>query len=138
MTLGANRDVAHFVDQDIRAFRVADHEHLYKGAFVSVDSSGYAAPLAAGETFVGVAFEFCENSAGSDGDKSIRCYTQGDFEHALSGAAVTNIGDAVYASADDTLTFTSTSNSFVGYCVDVPSSGVIILRIAPFQTIAAV
>jgi len=138
MALSANRNVPHFVDQQLRSFKVGGAETIYKGAFVSVDSSGYAAPLAAAETFIGIAFEAAENSAGSDGDKSLRCYTQGDFEHVLSGAAVTNSGDAVYASADDTLTFTATSNSFVGYCVDVPSSGVIILRIAPFQTIAAV
>lgn len=137
MALTANRDVPHFVDQQLRAFKVGGGETIYKGAFVSVDSSGYGAALAAGETCIGLAFEECDNSTGSDGDKSIRCYTQGDFEYALSGAAVTNIGDAVYASADDTLTFTSTANSFVGYCVDVPSSGTIILRIAPFTTVAA-
>ena len=132
MALTADRELAHYVDQQLRSFQVGGAETIYKGGFVSVDASGYAAPLAAGETFVGIAFEACDNSGGSDGDKSVRCYTQGDFEHALSGAAVTNIGDAVYASADDTLTFTSTSNSFVGYMVDLVSSGTIILRIQPF------
>ncbi len=56
---------------------------------------------------------------------------------AAATAAVTNIGDAVYAADDSALTFSSTGTSFVGYGVDVPSSGVIILRIAPFQTVAA-
>lgn len=138
MALTKNRNIDHYPDQQLRSFKVGGGETIFKGSFVSVDASGYSAPLGAAETFIGIAFEECDNSDGSDGDKSIRCYTQGDFEHALSGAAVTNIGDAVYASADDTLTFTSTSNSFLGYCVDVLSSGVIILRIAPFQTIAAV
>jgi hypothetical protein len=116
---------------------VGGGETIYKGGFVSVDASGYAAPLAAGETFVGLAYEGCDNNAGADAAKSVCCYTLGDFQHALSGAAITNIGDAVYASDDGTLTFTSEANSFVGYCVDLVSSGVIILRIAPFQTPAA-
>lgn len=92
------------------------------------------APLTAGEVLAGIAYEKIDNSSGSDGDKSIRVYTQGDFNHALSGAAIANIGDAVYASADDTLTFTSTSNTYVGFCVDVPSSGNIIVRLDTFRT----
>ncbi len=135
MALTADREVDHFVDQELRSFKVGGAETIYKGSFVSVDSSGYAAPLAAAETFVGLAYDQADNSAGSDGDKSVKCYTQGDFELALAGAAITNIGDAVYASDDGTLTFTSTSNSFVGFMVDLVSSGVIILRIAPFQTV---
>ena len=62
------------------------------------------------------------------------CYMQGDFEHALSGATIADIGKAVYASADDTLTLTSTDNTFVGHVDDVPSAGTIILRIEPFAT----
>ncbi len=132
MALTTNRELPHYLDQQLRSFRVGGGETIHKGAFVSVDSSGYAAPLAAGETFIGVALESGDNSSGLDGDKSIPCYTQGDFEHTLSGATVTDIGAAVYASDDGTLTFTSASNSFVGYMVDVVSSNKIILRIQPF------
>ena len=133
MALSTNREVDHYVDQQLRSFKAAN-ECIYKGALLSFETGGYVAPLTAAETFAGIAYEKCDNSAGSDGDKSCRAYTRGDFELALSGAAITNIGSAVYASADDTLTFTSTSNTFVGYMVDLVSSGVIILRIAPFQT----
>ena len=129
MTLSANRDVDRYVDQELRSFQVAASKHIYKGAFVGLDSSGYAQPLEAGDVFVGIAYEEIDNSSGSNGDKSVRCYTIGDVGHALSGAALTNIGDPVYASADDTLTFTSTSNTYVGLCVDLPSSGNIILRL---------
>lgn len=100
---------------------------------VSVEAGGYAAPLTAGEVFLGVAYEEVDNSGGSDGDKSVRVYTQGDFDHALSGATIANVGDAVYATDDGTLTFTSTSNTYVGFCVDVPSSGSIILRLDTFR-----
>ncbi len=90
--------------------------------------------MTAAALFAGIAYEECDNSAGSDGDESLRCYTQGDFELTLSGATMADVGKPVYASDDATLTLTSTDNTFVGHVVDVPSSGVIILRIEPFQT----
>ena len=133
MALTANREVDHYIDQEIRSFQVAASKHVYKGAFVAVTAGGYAQPLTAGDAYIGVAYEEVDNSSGSDGDLSVRVYTLGDFGHALSGAAVSNIGDTVYASADNTLTFTSTSNSYVGIAIDVPSSGQIILRIDPFR-----
>ncbi len=137
MALSANRELDHYVDQQLRSFKVADAEHVYKGALLSVEAGGYVAPLTAGELFAGIAYEEADNSAGSDGDLAVRVYTQGDFEHTLSGATIANIGDAVYASDDGTLTFTSTSNTFVGYCVDVPTAGTIIVRIQPFATVSA-
>jgi hypothetical protein len=136
MALSANRELNHYVDQELRSFKAAD-EHIYKGALVSFESGGYAAPLTAGELFAGIAYEECDNSAGSDGDKSVKCHTQGDFEHALSGATIANIGAACYASDDGTLTLTAENNTFVGYVVDVPSSGTVIVRIQPFATVSA-
>ncbi|MGB2985845.1 MAG: capsid cement protein [Phycisphaerae bacterium] len=133
MALSANREVDHYIDQELRSLQVAADTHIYKGALIGL-ASGYARPLTAGDLFVGIAYEEMDNTGGSAGDKSVRIYTLGDFGHALSGAAVTNIGDAVYASADDTLTFTSTSNSYVGHAVDVPASGQIILRLDSFRT----
>ena len=134
MALTANRDVDHYIDQKLRTVAIAAAKHIYKGSLVGLDSSGYAQPLVAGDPFVGIAYEESDNSGGSNGDKSVRVYTVGDFGHALAGAAQTNVGDAVYASAEDTLTFTSTSNSYVGFCMDVPSSGEIILRLDVFRT----
>ena len=136
MALSANREVDHYVDQELRTFQAAN-EHIYKGALVSFESGGYAAPLTAGEVFAGIAYAECDNSAGSDGDLSVKVYTVGDFSHALSGATIANIGEACYASDDGTLTLTSTDNTFVGYVVDVPASGTVIVRIQPFATISA-
>ena len=59
----------------------------------------------------------------------VRVYTVGDFEHPLASAARSNNSSVVYASADGTLTLTSSGNSAVGRQVDVPGSGKIILRI---------
>ena len=135
MSLSANREVDQYVDQELRTFKVAASTHIYKGALIGL-ASGYARPLEAGDLFAGIAYEEMDNSDGSAGDLSVRVYTLGDFDHALSGAAITNIGDAVYASADDTLTFTSTDNSYVGLCQDVPSSGNIILRLDSLKSAA--
>ena len=136
MALSENREVDRYVDQELRSLKVAASAHVYKGGFVGL-SSGYARALAAGDVCVGIAYEEADNASGSAGDVSVRVYTLGDFQHALSGAALTNIGDAVYASADDTLTFTSTDNSLVGICLDVPETNTIILRLNPFNAVAS-
>ena len=134
MALTANREVDHYIDQELRSLQVAAGKQIYKGALVGVTTGGYAQPLTAGDLFVGIAYEEMDNTSGADGDESVRIYTVGDFGHALSGAAVSNLGDAVYASADDTLTFTATANSYVGHAIDVPTSGEIILRLDTFKT----
>jgi len=132
MALAANREVAKYVGQELRTQPVKAATHVYKGAIVGLDTGGNARGLVAGDAFAGIAYEEIDNT-GAAGAKSIRCYTEGDFEHALSGAAVTDIGRPVFASADNTLTFAGLSNSYVGIVWDVPSSGNIILRIDPFK-----
>jgi hypothetical protein len=134
MALTANREVAHYVDQELRSLQVEASKHIYKGALVGLSAGGYAQPLVAGDFMVGIAYEEMDNSSGVAGDKSIRLYTLGDFGHALSGASVADIGAAVYASADDTLTLTATANSYVGTVIDVPTSGEVILRLDTFRT----
>lgn len=129
MALSVNRDVDHYVDQELRSYSVAGGAHVYKGGFVGLASDGYVQPLTAGAALVGLAYEEADNSAGSDGDETVRVFTFGDFGHALSGATVADIGRAVFASDDETLTFDSGGNTFVGYVQDVPSANDIILRL---------
>ena len=137
MALSGNREVDRYVDQALRSYLVAADAHVYKGAFVGLDGSGYARALQAGDACVGLAYEECDNSGGANGDARVRVYTQGDFLHALTGAALTDIGAAVYASDDGTLTLTATSNSLVGVCVDRPEANQIILRLDPRHSVAA-
>ena len=134
MALNANRELDHYVDQELRSFELAASAHIYKGALIGLNASGYVRPLVAGDAFVGIAYEEADNSSGANGGASVRVYTQGDFGHVLSGAAQAQVGDAVYASADDTLTFTATSNSYVGVAIDVPSSGNVIVRLDVLRT----
>ena len=130
MPLTANRELDRYVDQELRALPVKAAARIYKGALVGIDSAtGCARGLVAGDAFAGVAYEEANNTGGADAAVSVRVYTMGDFEHALGSAARTNKGQAVYASADNTLTLTSAGNSAVGRQIDAPTSGKIALRI---------
>jgi predicted RecA/RadA family phage recombinase len=131
MALTANRDMDRYVDQELRALPVKNGAHIYKGAFVGL-SGGYAQPLAAGDPFAGVAYEEVNNT-GTDGAKSVRVYTCGDFEHTLASASRASNGAVVYASADDTITLTQGSNSAIGNQVDVAATNKIILRLRPWM-----
>lgn len=88
---------------------------VYEGAFVGL-SSGYARGLVAGDVFKGIAYKQADNSSGSSGDKRVKVYKDVVIEIAVTGAsAVTDAGSVVYASADDTLTLTASTNSPAGY-----------------------
>jgi predicted RecA/RadA family phage recombinase len=136
MALTANRDVDHFVDQEIRRYPMAAGAQVFKGGFVGLNLSKYARALEAGDKCVGLAYDAADNANGTSGEHSIRVYTQGDFLLSLAGATRADIGKAVYASDDATLTFTVAGNSLVGVCVDVPASGQVILRLDPHHTVA--
>ncbi len=133
MALTANREVDRYVDQELRTLPVKSGAHVYKGSFVGL-SGGYARPLVAGDAFAGLAYEEMDNSGGSDGEKMVRVFTQGDFEHVLSSADRANNKSAVFASDDETLTTTAAGNSFVGHQLEVPSSNRIVLRIQATPT----
>ncbi len=92
--------------------------------------------LQAGDKCAGLAYDGADNTSGANGERCVRVYTQGDFVVPLSGAGRGDTGKAVYASDDATLTFTATGNSLAGICVDVPSSGQIILRLDPYHVVA--
>jgi hypothetical protein len=128
MALTKNREVDHYIDQELRTLQVAAAKHIYKGALVGLASSGYAQPLVAGDPCVGIAYEEMDNTSGANGALSVRVYTLGDFGLTLTGATVAHIGRPVFASADDTLTFTAAGNSYVGLVQDVVTTNEIILR----------
>lgn len=131
MALVKNRDVDHYVDQELRTLQVGAAKKIYKGALVGLSSAGYAQPLLAGDPFAGIAYEEADNTAGANGAISVRVYTFGDFGHAVIGATVAHVGRPVYASADDTLTFTAAGNSYIGVLQDVPAANEAIVRIDP-------
>jgi hypothetical protein len=129
MALTANRELDRYVDQELRRYGVAASAHVFKGGFVGLNASGYARALTAGDRCLGIAYEEADNTSGSNGDATVRVFTLGDFQHTLTGAAVTDIGKPVYASDDATLTLTGANNSFVGWVVDRPAANTVVVRL---------
>lgn len=129
MALTTNRNMDHYIDQELRSLAVGAAKRVFRGGFVGLAATGYAQPLVAGDACAGLAYEECDNSAGAAGVKTVRVYTQGDFQVTLAGATIASMGRPVFASADDTLTFTGNGNSYVGKVQDVPTNGEIILRL---------
>jgi len=133
MALSANRELSRYVDEQLRTLPVKAGAHVYKGALVGLNG-GYARPLNAGDAFAGIAYEEIDNTDGSDGERMVRVYTQGDFEHTLTGADRADNLAPLFASDDETITTSSAGNSFVGYQLDVPSSNTVVLRIQATPT----
>ncbi len=138
MALSSNRDVDHYVDQELRTVPVKASTRIYKGGFIVVEeSTGYAKPFVAGtgagtnNFFVGIAYEEADNSSGADGDINARVFTQGDFSHEIPGGTISDVGKKVYASDDDTLSLTAAvgTNVFVGRVQDWISGSDFVIRL---------
>jgi hypothetical protein len=101
---------------------------IYEGAAVGDNGAGYMRPLVAGDPFRGFAETIVDNSAGAAGDKKVRLIEEGLVKLSVSGAVITDVGQPVYASDDDTFVFTPTGNSFIGFVYRYVSSGVVIVE----------
>lgn len=119
-----------------RAYELGDLNHLpviaadiiYEGAAVGiVDATGHARPLAAGDRFGGFAAEKADNSAGSAAAINVLVKRNGQAQLAVSGAVITDIGQPVYATDDDTFTFNPVGGTFIGIVKRYVSSGVVVV-----------
>ncbi len=134
MALSANREVQFYSTQELIDAPADDNVKLYKGAFVGVNAStGYVRPLVAGDAFAGVAYKQADNTITGHvaGGIRARLHQRVDIVHALSGAAQTNVGALVYASADDALTLTASGNSLVGRIVALEGANLVRVRCQP-------
>lgn len=113
---------------EINQLPVAASTKVYEGSALGDNGSGYVRPLTAGDPFRGFSLQNVDNSAGAAGDKSVQFRDEGKVKLAVSGAAITDVGKAVYASDDGTFTLTATSNSFVGRIYRWVSTGVVIVK----------
>ena len=109
-----------------RAFGVGDFNELpviasdiiFEGAAVGDNGSGLARPLVAADPFLGFAKERCDNSAGAASARNVKLFERGKIELDVTGvASAADVGEAVYASDDDTFTLTSAGNSAIGKVV---------------------
>lgn len=89
----------------IFALPVAAGAHIYSGAMVSADSSGYLQPAtdAAGQVFVGVSKKESDNSSGANGGITGEGYLRGVFQMNISGATQADLVKEAYVVDDNTV-----------------------------------
>lgn len=110
---------------DVQEYPVIASDIIYGHAAVGlVDATGHARPLAAADRFVGFAERRVDNSAGAAAAKTVRVMCRGKIQLSVSGAVITDVGQAVYASDDDTFTFNPASGAFIGFFSRFVSAGV--------------
>jgi len=101
---------------------------LFEGSAVGVvTGTGYARPLTSVDKFVGFAESNCDNAAGAAAAKKVRVRKSGLVQLSVSGAVITDIGQPVYATDDDTFIFLPTGAVFIGFVHRYVSSGIVIV-----------
>lgn len=113
--------------------------HLYAGAAISVDTSGNAGLLTAGERFIGI----CTAEQPTDGSTAtaalagydVEVYCGGQIRLAVSAAAAGDEGKAVFCSTtDNTYSYTPRAFQYVGKVVQFDSSGYVWVDLDPGNT----
>lgn len=126
-TLAANKPRAYELGKR-NDIPVIASDIIYEGAAVGiVPASGHARPLAAGDRFGGFAVQQADNSAGSAADINVRVVQSGEIELSVSGAVITDVGQPVYATDDDTFVFSPVGGVFIGFVKRFVSSGVAVV-----------
>lgn len=134
--LSANAKLLSKGEDQLRAFAVKAAAKVYQGAIVGIEAaSGFARAATAGGTpdiRCGIARALADNTGGANGAIDVECYTRGEFLLTGSGFAQTDVGAVVYASADDTITKTSTNNVLLGRITRFVSSTQVWVELLPF------
>lgn len=100
----------------VTAHAVKGAAHIFKGAIVCADSTGYAVPGSdsVGYTFIGVAIEDADNTNGADGDLKVRVMGRGVFSFAKGGSiSQADMGQPLYIVDDQTVAVVSTTTNDV-------------------------
>jgi hypothetical protein len=112
----------------INEIPVVTTDILYEGSAIGVvKASGHARPLTSVDKFVGFAESQCDNSTGAAAAQKVRVRKSGLVQLSVSGAVITDVGQPVYASDDDTFVFLPTSGVFIGFVHRFVSSGIVIV-----------
>lgn len=98
---------------DINELTVDTGVTIYEGAFVFAKKADgtavVASPAISTHVFAGIAIQ------GATAGNKIRVKDRGKVRMPITGASAASVGAIVYASADDTLTLTASTNVPVGY-----------------------
>lgn len=126
-TLAANKPRA-FESGRANTLPVIASDIIYEGAAVGmVVGTGHCQPLAAGNVFVGFAERKADNASGAAAAINVDLIKSGQVQLAVTGAVITDVGQPVYASDDDTFAFTPTG-VFVGFVKRFVSAGVVVVE----------
>lgn len=128
-TLAANKPRS-FETGSRNQLPVIDNDIIYEGAAVGlVDASGHAQPLAAGNRFAGFAEAKADNTltGHTAGGIAVKVIESGKIQLAVTGALITDLGQPVYATDDDTFGFSPVGGVFIGFVHRFVSSGVAIV-----------
>lgn len=110
-------------------FPVIASQIIYEGSAVGlVDATGHARPLTSADKFAGFADAKVDNSAGAAAAKTVRVVESGKIQLAVSGAVITDVGQPVYATDDDTFVFLPTAAVFIGIVHRFVSAGVVVIN----------
>jgi len=141
MALSANksREINDMESLKQRSFYVVSAAEIYEGACITVNTSGYAKEAAAGEQPVGIAQNYVKNASATAVTSTADGMVTVNYGHietfANTNAAVSQINDAVYALADDTVSITSSTSGIpIGYIIDLTLSTEYKVRILPNLT----
>jgi hypothetical protein len=126
-TLAANTPRAYELGER-NEFPVIASDIIYEGAAVGVViGTGHARPLTSVDRFAGFAIQKADNSAGSAADINVRTVQTGEVQLSVSGAVITDVGQPVYATDDNTFVFSPVGGVFVGFVKRFVSSGVVVV-----------
>lgn len=119
-----------------RDYQMGDRNHvpviaadiIYEGAAVGiVAASGHARPLVALDRFAGFAVAKADNSAGAAAAINVEVVKNGEIQLSVSGAVITDVGQPVYATDDNTFVFSPVAATFIGRVKRFVSNGVVIV-----------
>lgn len=126
-TLAANKQ-RDFELGELNSFPVIASDIIYEGAAVGiVAASGHARPLVGGDRFGGFATRKADNSAGAAAAINVEVVECGEIVLSVSGAVITDYAQPVYATDDDTFTFSPVGGTFIGFVKRFVSSGVVVV-----------
>lgn len=127
-TLAANKPRAYELGNR-NTLPVIASDIIYEGAAVGiVAGTGHARPLNAADKFGGFAESKADNSAGAAADINVDVIKSGEIQLSVTGAVITDVGQPVYATDDDTFVFLPTGGVFVGFVKRFVSSGVVVVE----------